>query len=168
MAYDKVRYLGDVIAIVAAESQEEANAAAELVTADYEVLPVLGTPRKALESEHLINEKCPKNICGEVVTYKGDIEKGLAESDVVIKTRYNTGFVEHAYIEPESVTAIPSRMRPELTILGSLQAPYNARISIHWIFPCRRSSCSPVPSGDPSEARSKPPRPCRSAPVLLP
>lgn len=131
MAYDKVRYLGDVIAIVAAESQEEANAAAELVTADYEVLPVLGTPRKALESEHLINEKCPKNICGEVVTYKGDIEKGLAESDVVIKTRYNTGFVEHAYIEPESVTAIPSRMRPELTILGSLQAPYNARISIH-------------------------------------
>ncbi len=131
LAYDKVRYLGDVIAVVAAETQEQANAAAALVTADYEPLPVLGSPRIALESEHLINVECPKNICGEVHTRKGDVTKGMKESDVILKSTYKTDFVEHAYLEPESVTAIPSRMRPELTILGSLQAPYNARISIH-------------------------------------
>lgn len=131
LAYDKVRYLGDVIAIVAAETQEQANEAAALVTADYEPLPVLGSPRVAMESEYLINEECPKNICGEVYTRKGDMAKGFEESDVILETHYQTDFVEHAYIEPESVTAIPSRMRPELTILGSLQAPYNARISIH-------------------------------------
>ncbi len=131
IAYDKVRYLGDVIAVVAAETQEEANAAAALVTADYEPLPVLGSPRIALESDHLINEECLHNVCGTVHTRKGDIAKGFDEADVVVESTYKTDFVEHAYIEPESVTAIPSRMRPELTILGSLHAPYNARISLH-------------------------------------
>ena len=54
---------------------------------------------------------------------KGDAEQGLKESDIVIERNYKTGFVEQAYIEPESVTAIPSRMRKELTIIGSLQVP---------------------------------------------
>ena len=40
------------------------------------------------------------------------------------------GFVEHAYIEPESVTVIPDRMRRELTVLGCSQAPYNLRLSV--------------------------------------
>lgn len=131
IAYDKVRFLGDVIAVVAAETQEQADAAAKVVTADYEPLPVLGSPRVALESTHLINEEYPHNICGEVHTRKGDTNKGFTESDVIVETHYQTQFIEHAYIEPESVTAIPSRMRTELTILGSMQAPYNARISLH-------------------------------------
>lgn len=131
IAYDKVRYLGDVIAVVAAESQAEADAAAALVTADYEPLPILGSPRQALESDLLINENCPRNVCGEVVVNKGDAEKGLAESDIVLKRNYKSAYIDHAYLEPESITAVPSRMRPELTILGSTQAPYNARISIH-------------------------------------
>ncbi|HZK28975.1 MAG TPA: xanthine dehydrogenase family protein molybdopterin-binding subunit [Clostridia bacterium] len=131
IAYDKVRYLGDVIAVVAAETQEQADAAAKVVTADYEPLPVLGSPRLAMESKELINEVYPGNICGEVHTRKGDVNQGFSESDVVVKTHYHTQFIDHAYIEPESITAIPSRMRPELTILGSLHAPYNARISLH-------------------------------------
>lgn len=130
-AYDKVRYLGDVIAVVAAETQKEADEAAALITADYELLPVLNSPRKALESDCLINADYPRNICAEVYTRKGDPDKGLAESDLVIKNTYKTTYIEHAYIEPESVTAIPSPMRPELTILGSVHAPYNARISLH-------------------------------------
>ncbi|MGI6157199.1 MAG: xanthine dehydrogenase family protein molybdopterin-binding subunit [Saccharofermentanales bacterium] len=134
IADDRVRYLGDVVAIVAADTQEQANEAAERVKVKYEPLPVLGSPLAAMESDLRINEKNPRNICGEVHTRKGDAAQGLAESDVVLKTRYKTDFVEHAYIEPESVTAIPSRMRPELTILGSMQAPYNARISIHRVL----------------------------------
>ncbi|NLA71275.1 MAG: xanthine dehydrogenase family protein [Clostridiaceae bacterium] len=131
LAYDKVRYLGDVIAVVAADTQEQADAAAKLVTADYEPLPVLGSPRVAMESEYLINEEYPGNICGEVHMRKGDVEKGFSESDVVVKTNFRSAYIEHAYLEPESVTVIPSPMRPELTILGSMQAPYNARISLH-------------------------------------
>ncbi|MDD3417996.1 MAG: xanthine dehydrogenase family protein molybdopterin-binding subunit [Eubacteriales bacterium] len=131
IAYDKVRYLGDVIAVVAAETQEQANAAAARVTADYEPLPVLGSPRIALGSEYVINEEYPDNVCGVVHTRKGDVAKGFEEAEVVIESTYKTDFVEHAYLEPESVTAVPSRMRPELTIYGSMHAPYNARISLH-------------------------------------
>ncbi|HZJ90578.1 MAG: xanthine dehydrogenase family protein [Clostridiaceae bacterium] len=130
LAYDRVRYLGDVIAVVAAETQEQANDAAALVTADYEPLPLITSPKEGLESELLINPECPNNICGETHTYKGDAKKAIQESEVVIEANYKTDFVEHAYIEPEAVVAIPSKMRPELIIQGSTHAPYNARISI--------------------------------------
>ena len=127
---DKTRFYGDVVAVVAAETQEQADAAAELVTAEYEELPILATPRMALESDIAINADYPDNICGNVHVRKGSAEKGLAEADVVVSGNYKTGFVEHAYIEPESVTVIPDRMRRELTVLGSSQAPYNLRLSV--------------------------------------
>ena len=130
IAVDRVRFLGDVIAVVAAETQEQANEAAKLVTAEYEVLPAITDPRDAIGNEQVINPDYPDNVCGVIHPQKGDAEQGLKESDIVIERNYKTGFVEQAYIEPESVTAIPSRMRKELTIIGSLQVPYNARISI--------------------------------------
>lgn len=130
IAVDRVRFLGDVIAVVAAETQEQANEAAKLVTAEYEVLPAITDPRDAIGNEQVINPDYPDNVCGVIHPQKGDAEQGLKESDIVIERNYKTGFVEQAYIEPESVTAIPSHMRRELTVIGSLQVPYNARISI--------------------------------------
>ena len=127
---DKTRFYGDVVAVVAAETQEQADAAAELVTAEYEELPILATPRMALESDIAINADYPDNICGNVHVRKGSVAKGLSEADIVLSGSYKTGFVEHAYIEPESVTVIPDRMRRELTVLGCSQAPYNLRLSV--------------------------------------
>ena len=127
---DKTRFYGDVIAVVAAETQEQADAAAELVTAEYEELPVLATPRMAMESSIAVNPDYPDNICGNVHVHKGDAEAGLAEADVVVSGAYRTGFVEHAYLEPESVSVIPDRMRRELTVLGCSQAPYNLRLTL--------------------------------------
>lgn len=127
---DKTRFYGDVIAVVAAETQEQADAAAELVHADYEELPILATPKMALESDIAINADYPDNICGNVHVRKGNAAAGLQEADVIVSGTYKTGFVEHAYIEPESVTVIPDRIRRELTVLGSAQAPYNLRLSV--------------------------------------
>ena len=127
---DKTRFYGDVIAVVAAETQEQADAAAELVRAEYEELPILATPRMALESDIAINENYPNNICGNVHVRKGNVADGLEEADIIVSGTYQTGFVEHAYIEPESVTVIPDRMRRELTVLGCSQAPYNLRLSM--------------------------------------
>ncbi len=127
---DKTRFYGDVIAVVAAETQAQADAAAELITADYEELPVLATPRMALESDIAINPDYPDNICGNVHVRKGDASSALREAEVTLSSSYKTGFVEHAYIEPESVTAIPDRTRRELTVLGCSQAPYNLRITL--------------------------------------
>ncbi|MEG1523398.1 MAG: xanthine dehydrogenase family protein molybdopterin-binding subunit [Clostridia bacterium] len=131
LVYDKARFLGDVIAVVAAETQAQADTAAKLVTADYEELPVLATPKAAMGSAVCINPDYPDNICGNVHVRKGDATKGLEKADVLLETHYQTGFVEHAYIEPESITVIPSPMRQELTVLGSMQAPYNVRVSMH-------------------------------------
>lgn len=131
LVYDKARFLGDVIAVVAAETQAQADAAAKLVTAEYEELPVLGSPKEAINNEQVINPDYPTNVCGGVHVIKGDAKAAMETADVVVKGHYSTGFVEHAYIEPESVTVVPSRMRPELTVLGSIQAPYNLRITLH-------------------------------------
>ena len=131
LADDMTRYMGDVIAVVAADTQQQADDAAKLVKVEYEPLPVLTDPKEAINNEQVINPDYPDNICGGVHAIKGDIEKSLKESDVVIESHYETGFVEHAYIEPEAVTSVPSDMRPEVTIYGTLQAPYNLRISVH-------------------------------------
>ncbi len=131
IAYDRVRYFGDVIAVVAAETQEQATEAAQLIYADYEDLPVLASPKMAMESDIAINPDYPDNICGEVHVNKGDSKAALEEAEVTVKTNYKTDFVEHAYLEPESLTAVPSPMRDEVAVYGSMQAPYNARISIH-------------------------------------
>ncbi len=131
LADDKTRYLGDVVAVVAADTQEQANEAAKHVKVEYEPLPVLSDPRTAIGNEQVINPDYPDNICGGVHALKGDIDKAFAESDVIVESHFETGHVEHAYIEPEAVNAIPNPMRPEVTITGSLQAPYNLRISVH-------------------------------------
>lgn len=131
LADDKTRYLGDVVAIVAAETQEQADAAAKCVRVEYEPLPVLTDPRTAIGHEQVINPNYPDNVCGGLHTLKGDIALALSASDVVVESHFETGHVEHAYIEPEAVNAIPNPMRPEITITGSLQAPYNLRISVH-------------------------------------
>lgn len=127
---DKTRFYGDVIAVVAAETQEEADVAAELVRVEYEELRILATPQLAMESDIAINPNYPDNICGNVHVRKGNAAKGLREADVIVSGKYSTGFVEHAYIEPESVTVIPDRIRRELTVLGCSQAPYNLRLSM--------------------------------------
>ena len=130
MADDMTRYLGDVIAVVAAETQAQANAAAKLVRADYEVLPILASPEEAEGSEYVLNEAYPDNVCVDCFTHKGDAEQGFEKCDVVVESAYQTQFVEHAYIEPEAIVVVPSRMRPELTVMGSIQNPYMVRLSV--------------------------------------
>ena len=130
LADDMTRFLGDVIAVVAAETQRQADVAAQLVTAEYEELPVLASPEEAEGSEFVLNQEFPDNVCVDCYTHKGDAEKALEDCDVVVETAYETQFVEHAYIEPEAIVVVPSRMRPELTIHGSIQNPYMVRLSV--------------------------------------
>ena len=127
---DKTRYFGDVICVVAGESQAIADEASKLIKVDYEPLPVLTDPRTAIGNEQVINKNYKDNVCGDIHAIKGDIEEELNNSDIIVEDKFETDFVEHAYIEPECVVVEPSLMRDELTIYGSLQAPYNLRISV--------------------------------------
>ena len=128
LAFDKVRYLGDGIALVAAKTKEIAEEALSLIEVKYEPLAVVSDPEEALKPES------PK-IHGDDNTFvhhkvrKGDIEKGFADADFVIERKFKTQFVEHSYIEPEAVLAEPAE-HGGVRIVGSVQNLFSSRRSI--------------------------------------
>jgi len=128
LAFDKVRYRGDGVALVAARTAEIAERALSLIEVEYEPLPVLSDPEEAMKPG------APK-IHGDDNTFvhhkvhKGDVEKGFAESDFVIERRFQTQFIEHSYIEPEAVLAEPSE-QGGVRIIGSVQNLFSSRRSV--------------------------------------
>jgi aldehyde oxidoreductase len=102
---DKVRTLGDPIAIVAAETREQARAAAAAVKVAYEPLPVMMTPEESLaEGAYQIHEHS-ENLCYEQPQIKGDAQKALAESAAVVEGRFTTQMNHQASLEPEVSSA---------------------------------------------------------------
>ena len=101
---EKVRWLGDRIAIVIAESEKIAQEARQLVRVEYEPLPVVSDPREAMKPDAPLihEERGDSNILKHIKIRKGDIDKGFAEADVVIEGYYVTPHVEHAYMQPEA------------------------------------------------------------------
>lgn len=130
-ALDKVRYMGDVLAVVAAETEDIAREATRLIKVEYEVLPVFSNPQEALKDTSVpVHEQFPDNICAAHKVRKGDIEQGFAQAEIVLEREYETQFIEHSYIEPEAVLAIPGPREKEITVYGSIQNPYAVRRSL--------------------------------------
>ncbi len=103
MARGKVRYVGEAIAAVAADSVLIAKQALELIKIDYEVLPALFDPEEALgEGVPVLHEYAPDNIVKHIPIRKGDVEAGFGEADLIVEETYSTQQVEHAYLEPEA------------------------------------------------------------------
>lgn len=103
---DKVRYMGDTVALVAAVTERIAEQAAGLVDVEYEVLPVVDDPVEALKPDApKVHEK--GNVCLHTLINKGDVEQGLRESDVVIEHEYRTPRQAHTPLETESGIAVP-------------------------------------------------------------
>lgn len=99
----KVRFEGDQVCAVVAETAEAAAAAARLVRIEYEDLPVLATPAEAMRAgAPRLHDEQPGNICHRIHLRKGDPDAALAEADIVISGEFNTPMQEHAYLEPES------------------------------------------------------------------
>jgi len=102
---NKVRTLGDPIAIVAAKTREQARAAAAAVKVKYEPLPVMMTPEESLaEGAYQIHEHSP-NLCFSQPLIKGNAEKGLSESETVVEAEFSTQMNHQAPLEPESCVA---------------------------------------------------------------
>lgn len=100
---DVVRFEGDKVAVVIAESQEAAEAASKLVTVIYEDLPVLSDPRAAMASDApLIHPERGSNILFEQPIRKGDAARALDEADVVVEGEFHTSWQEHAFLQPEA------------------------------------------------------------------
>lgn len=124
---DKVRYIGDEIAAVAAESEEAAREACSLIKADFEPLPAVFDPESALEAEApLIHEGKPANVSGEVHKVFGDVEEGFLKSDHVFEATYRTTGVAHCCLETRGALA-EFDMQGRLTLWSTTQFPHVLR-----------------------------------------
>lgn len=126
--YDKIVTPGDVVAMLVGESEEELKSLAKKVKIKFTELPTLTDPLKSLDpNAPKIHPQYEDNLIVHYPLRKGDIEKGFRESDFVHEETYTTQFVEHAYIEPEAVLAIPLEGDKGIKIIGSIQNPFSAR-----------------------------------------
>lgn len=101
-------YLGDAIALVAAETPEILNEAKRLVEVDYEALtPVRDAYEAMAENAPLVHEHEKNNLMALRKVDRGDTEAALRASAHVFTGRYTTPFTEHAFLEPECAVALP-------------------------------------------------------------
>ncbi len=96
---DRIRFLGEAVAIVVASSITLAEEAAALVSIDYEELPAILSIEEAIASPALIHPS--GNLCYQTRVVKGNFEQAVQQADVVITRSYHTPMVEHGYIEPD-------------------------------------------------------------------
>ncbi len=111
---DVVRFIGDQVALVVAETESAAIQARDALRVEYEDLPVITDPHAALEPDapHLHSRRPPSPIHPELATEgnlichhqirKGDVEAAWAEADVIVEGEYYTPPQEHAYLQPEA------------------------------------------------------------------
>lgn len=133
-ADDKVRYQGDIVALVAAETEEIAQQGVELIKVKYEPLPAVFDPRKALEPDApVIHEEGQGKWCrgNQVLPHghdtfllvHGDVEKGFLESDLVVEETFGTSAQRCVPIEPHAFIAKPEGL-DRITIIGNTQMPF--------------------------------------------
>lgn len=100
---DTVRFEGDRVALVVAETKEAAIAAAQLVTIVYEDLPAVTDPRHALDQHApLVHEGRASNVLLHVPIRKGDLAQGFAQAAVILEETFSTSWQEHAYLQPDA------------------------------------------------------------------
>lgn len=104
LAVDRVRFVGEAVAMIVAENEVAAREALGSIRVDYKVLPAVFDPQEALEAgAPLLHGE--SNVLFSPRIVKGDADSALAKSDIVVHKRYQTSFVEHAYNEQESALA---------------------------------------------------------------
>ncbi|RLE28396.1 aldehyde oxidase, partial [Candidatus Acetothermia bacterium] len=131
----KVRYVGDRVAAVAAESEEIAEQALRLIRVEYEVLPAALSVEEALvEGAPIIHDEedaegiydARRNIAAAVDIPVGDIQRGFSESDVVVETTCEIPYSQHTPLEPHCVIAYFDE-DGRLVIRTSTQVPFHVR-----------------------------------------
>lgn len=98
---DRVRYYGEPIALIAAETRDIAEEAARLVSFELEPIPGVYDPEDGLKPGAPIIQGT-NNVVAEHKIKKGDVEAGFAAADIIVERTYKTPFQEHAFLEPEA------------------------------------------------------------------
>ncbi|MED1809032.1 xanthine dehydrogenase subunit D [Bacillus subtilis] len=129
---DRVRYVGDAIAAVAAETEEIAEAALELIRVEYKELEVMDSPEKALRpNAQRLHED--GNILHRAFFSNGDVEEGFQASDTVLEETYELPRQMHTYMETEGGVAVPED-DGGFTMYAGTQHGYKDRFQLARIF----------------------------------
>lgn len=148
LAVHKVRYYGEPVAVVVADSEHTAKKAAELLKVEYEPLPVVNSPSEALQSgAPLVHEnvgeyqvqivgvypKAHTNIANHTKIRKGNMTKGWAESEVIAEANFSFAPSDHAAMETRCVRA---EIRPDgrVIIYSASQGPFIIKKYLHQYF----------------------------------
>ncbi len=125
---ERIRYVGDALAIVAAETPEIAEQACALIEAEFDPQPVITNPIQARQPD------APQlhpggNLLKHIKVRKGNVEQGFAEADVILEHVFHTQFTDHAFLEPECSIAVPL---PDgrIEIYCGSQIPYQDRLQV--------------------------------------
>ncbi len=145
---EKVRFHGDAIALVVAETKEEAAAAVDLIDVAYDPLPAVTDPDEAMK-DGAVPIADEGNIFKEFHLRHGDVEGGFADADVVIENTFDTPRQTAAFIEPESGVA---RMDGDVLVIQTgAQNPFRDRRdlarSLDLPLECIRIQASPLGGG---------------------
>lgn len=139
-AYEKVRYIGEAVAGVAATSPEIAEEAVKLIKVEYEPLPVVLDPEEAMKPDApLIHEKLHEykcvpfifpvphtNISNHFKIRKGNVEEGFKQSDYIFEDEYYVPHMQHCPIEPHGTIAHMDQ-KGKITVYNSCQSPNATR-----------------------------------------
>ncbi|MBM3706568.1 MAG: hypothetical protein FJW66_08595, partial [Actinobacteria bacterium] len=134
-----VRYIGEPIAAVAAETEDIAEEALRLIDVEYEELPAVFDVEEAFTSDKVIIHPCfndywrlyPEDLSGHGCNvtshtsfYHGDVEKGFAEADIVVEEKFKTQIHHQCYLERRIAIADFSPHSGDLTVWASAQSPF--------------------------------------------
>jgi len=149
LALDRVRYVGDVVAAVAAETPRDAEEAAALVQVDYEEAPpVLDVVEAVAPGAPLVHDEIAlasggaayfgmrpqpgTNVCHRFQLHHGDVAAAWAQADVVVEETYRTAAAQHAAMEPHACVARWDGDR--LEVFTGTQTPFNLREELARVF----------------------------------
>jgi len=129
LAREKVRYIGDEVAVVAAMDEDTAKEALKRIAVEYEEIPAVFDPEEAMkDGAPLVHENAKQNIARIIRIRHGDIEKAFGESDAVVEEVFRTPLVHQAYLEPHSGVA-QWDLQGRVTLWIPTQSPILSRMT---------------------------------------
>lgn len=147
IALDKVRYQGEPVAAVAADTEKTAREAARLITADYEQLPVVNNVEDAKRTDVLLHENWGSYVCSSACfpiqgtnigdqyhLKKGDPDQGFAEADEIVESEFSCGMLQHTTIETHTATAVADPVSGNIQVYTPNQSPFGVRSLMASIF----------------------------------
>ena len=158
LARDVVRYHGEPIGLVAAETREQAAEAAALIRVDFDPLPVLEDPELAMLPEspllhpqwesYVVDPQVRRggNVCCHTILTRGDIDSGFAVADIVIEGDYSTQSVHQGHVEPR-VAIGESARDGSITVYCNTQLPYWTRTQVARLLQMKEEAVRIVPLG---------------------